>query len=180
MGLAGLLTACEHQIQTTSGSQYLAGYSGPVAPATGSQPAPGADADILAAADVEPQLRFPARAGFAGVCWKNKPNNAGEEPGDDLSGKGFRRISFWARGQAGGEIVEFRAGGIGSFKTRYRDSFDVTAGKIKLSNEWTEHSLYVSNEDLSSVITPFCALFHRVDNPKGATVFLDDIQYRGS
>lgn len=125
------------------------------------------------------RLKFDERGGFAGVCWKNRPGNEGGEPGDDLSDKGFRRISFWVRGAAGGEVVEFRAGGLGHHKTRYRDSFDVTAGKLTISSEWTEQTLYVSNADLSSVMTPFCVLLHREDNPNGAELFLDDVQYRG-
>lgn len=125
------------------------------------------------------RLRFEDRGGFAGICWKNQKGNEGRAPGDDLSGKGYRRISFWARGAAGGEVVEFRAGGLGNHKTRYRDSFDVTAGKIKITNQWKEHVIFVSDEDLSSVMTPFCAMFHREDNPSGAELYLDDIQYRG-
>jgi hypothetical protein len=59
-GLVGLLAACGHAVQTTSGSQYLAGYG-----ATG--PAAVTDAEIVAAANVEPQLRFPARLGLARI-----------------------------------------------------------------------------------------------------------------
>lgn len=63
-GLGGLLAACGHQVQTTSGSQYLSAYSGP---SSQPGPAPIADADIALAADVEPQLRFPARIGLARI-----------------------------------------------------------------------------------------------------------------
>jgi len=116
---------------------------------------------------------------FAGICWKNKVGNEGEAPGDDLSKAGYRKISFWAKGAAGGEVVEFRAGGLGNIKTRYRDSFDVTAGKIKLGTSWAEYSIYVKDVDLSSVMTPFCALMHREDNPNQTVIFIDDLQYRG-
>ena len=72
-----------------------------------------------------------------------------------------------------------RDGFLGNVKTRYRETFDVTAGKLKLGTNWTEYSLYVSNADLSSVMTPFCALFHQEDNPEKAVIYVDDIQYRG-
>lgn len=124
------------------------------------------------------KVHFEKNAGFGGICWKNKPGNEGEAPGDDLSAAGYRRISFWAKGQNGGEVAEFRAGGLGNIKTRYRDSFDVTAGKIKLNAGWSEYSIYVSDADLSSVMTVFCVLFHREDNADGAVVYLDDLQYR--
>lgn len=124
------------------------------------------------------RIEFDEKGGFAGICWKNRAGNEGEAPGDDLSAAGYRRISFWAKGEAGGEIVEFRAGGLGNVKTRYRETLDVTAGKLKLSPSWTEYSIYVSNADLSSVMTPFCALFHQEDNPAKTVIYLDDIQYR--
>ena len=80
LGLALFLSACEYHTQTTSGSQYLARYTGgetaPVAGAstdgTGSDnavatPARITDADILAAANFEPTLMFPARIGLARI-----------------------------------------------------------------------------------------------------------------
>lgn len=60
-GLAGLLAACGHQVQTTSGSKYLAAYE------SGDGAKAAADAEIAAAANVEPQLRFPARIGLARI-----------------------------------------------------------------------------------------------------------------
>ncbi len=116
---------------------------------------------------------------FGGICWKNRLGNEGEAPGDDLSAAGYRRISFWAKGTSGAETAEFRAGGLGDIKTRHRDSFDVTAGKVKLTTTWSEHSIYVNDVDLSSVMTVFCVLLHREDNAQGAVIYLDDIQYRG-
>jgi hypothetical protein len=125
------------------------------------------------------QIDFEKTGDFGGICWKNRPGNAGEAPGDDLSAAGYRRISFWAKGARGGEVAEFRAGGLGDLKTRYRDSFDVTAGKLKLTPTWAEYSIYVNDVDLSSVMTVFCVLLHREDHPDAATIYLDDVQYRG-
>lgn len=64
VGLIGLLAACGYQVQTTSGSQYLSAYKAGSPPAG---PASATDAEIAAAADVEPQLRFPARLGLARI-----------------------------------------------------------------------------------------------------------------
>lgn len=60
-GLAALLAGCGYQVQTTSGSQYLSAYD------DGAAAAAASDAEIAAAADVEPQLRFPARLGLARI-----------------------------------------------------------------------------------------------------------------
>jgi hypothetical protein len=125
------------------------------------------------------KIQFEKQGDFGGICWKNKLGNEGEAPGEDLSKGGYRRLSFWAKGAVGGEVVEFRAGGLGHIKSRYRDSFDVTAGKLRLTTTWTEYVIYVNDVDLSSVITPFCALLHREDHPGEATIYLDDIMYRG-
>jgi hypothetical protein len=125
------------------------------------------------------KIDFEKSGGFAGVCWKNKLGNEGEAPGDDLSKARYRRISFWAKGAAGGEVAEFRAGGLGNVKTRYQESFDVSAGKIRLTPSWSEYSIYVMDADLSSVMTPFCVLFHREDNAEHAIIYVDDIQYGG-
>ena len=75
------------------------------------------------------KISFESRGGFGGYCWKNRAGNEGEAAGDNLSAAGYRRITFWAKGEKGGEVAEFRAGGLGNVKTRHRDSLDVTAGK---------------------------------------------------
>ena len=61
IGFAALLTACGHHVQTTSGAQYLAVYDSKTGEAAAT------DAEIAAAAGVEPQLRFPARIGLAHI-----------------------------------------------------------------------------------------------------------------
>jgi hypothetical protein len=125
------------------------------------------------------KIEFESRGGFGGFCWKNRAGNEGEWAGDNLSAGGYRRISFWARGEKGGEVAEFRAGGLGNVKTRHRDSFDVSAGKIKLGPGWHDYTIFVQDADLSSVMTPFCVLLYREDNADGAIVYVDDIEYRG-
>jgi hypothetical protein len=125
------------------------------------------------------KIEFESRGGFGGFCWKNKAGNEGEQAGDNLSAGGYRRIAFWARGEKGGEVAEFRAGGLGNIKTRHRDSFDASAGKIKLGTSWKEYAIFVKDKDLSSVMTPFCVLLYREDNAEGAVVYVDDIEYKG-
>ena len=45
---------------------------------------------------------------WGGVYWQNKPDNWGHRPGNDYSGEGFTKITFWARGEKGNEVVEFK------------------------------------------------------------------------
>ncbi len=70
LGLGLILSSCAYDTQSTSGSQYLAKYTGSPNPGTGpatGSPTPATDAEILAAADVEPTLTFPARIGVARI-----------------------------------------------------------------------------------------------------------------
>lgn len=119
--------------------------------------------------------------GWAGIYWQNQPDNWGDLPGGNYSGRRFDRITFWARGESGGEIVEFKAGYISAKDKPYRDSFGATTGRVRLENIWTQYSIDISGTDLSSVIGGFCwvasAAFNTGD---GITVYVDDIQYTRS
>jgi hypothetical protein len=119
--------------------------------------------------------RFGSRR-WGGIYWLNKPDNWGDQPGDDYSSKKFSRVSFWARGERGGEIVEFKAGGITNPAKRYGDSFGATTGRISLSNDWREYQIDLSRADLRSVIGGFCWIASQDNNSAPViTFYLDDI-----
>lgn len=111
--------------------------------------------------------------GWAGVYWQNPANNWGEivQAGYDLSGA--RRLTFWARGENGGEEIECKIGGIQGV---YGDSSEaVTSGKIQLTGDWKKYTLDLSGKELSYVIGGFCF----VVNPPAKTFYLDEIRYEG-
>lgn len=118
----------------------------------------------------------PGPVGWAGVYWLNKPQNWGDQPGENLSDKQIKRVTFWARGERGGEIVEFKAGGVSSGK-QFQDSFEKSTGELSLSNIWKRYSMDVDGADLSSVIGLFCWSANQANNPRGLTFYLDKIQY---
>jgi hypothetical protein len=89
--------------------------------------------------------------GWAGVYWQFPENNWGSAPGADL--RGASKITFFAHGENGGEIVEFISGGIKG--NNYSDSYRVSTGKLPLNKQWTEYSLDIEGYDLSSVIGAF-------------------------
>ena len=66
-GLLVLLTACESQVQTSSGRDYLSSYAPQASLQSEETPALDIDEAIVAAADVQPLLRFPARIGLARI-----------------------------------------------------------------------------------------------------------------
>jgi hypothetical protein len=115
---------------------------------------------------------------FAGIWWQNQPNNWGDSAGNNYSARGFRRVSFWARGATGAEVVEFKTGGINSPGKRYRDRFDVSTGKVSLTTKWTQYRIELpANADLGGVIGAFCWVAAAADNtgPR-MTFYLDDLR----
>lgn len=117
----------------------------------------------------------PSVRGWAGIFWQNEPDNWGDIAGKNLSKSGFKKITFWTKGETGKEIVEFKAGGITGQK--YKDSFTATTGKVVLKKVWTKYTLDLTNKNLSSVVGGFCWVASRIGNPNGLTFYLDDVQF---
>lgn len=117
----------------------------------------------------------PGKNGWAGVYWQNKPDNWGKKPGENLKTAGYQKLTFWARGEKGTEVVEFKAGGIEG-KT-HKDSFEASTGKITLGAEWQQYIMDLKDKDLSMVIGGFAWVATESTNPEGLTFYLDDILY---
>lgn len=110
--------------------------------------------------------------GWAGIYWLNSDCNWGDELGYDLSTKGFSKITFWGKGEDGGESAQFKAGGVKDKK--YKDSFNFEPKlDIEFTSEWTEYTIDLRGKDLSNVIGGFCW----VSNMSG-TIYLDDLKYQ--
>jgi hypothetical protein len=117
--------------------------------------------------------RTPQGAGWVGVYWQNPVNNWGDVPGSyDLTGA--RNLSFWARGEKGGEIIKFGAGGISG---EYPDSFKAEIGPVSLTANWKKYEINLAGKDLSSVSGGFFWMADKNANPEGAVIYLDDIKY---
>ena len=91
----------------------------------------------------------PGPTGWAGIYWQNKPDNWGDKPGKNLKKYGYTKITFWAKGEKGGEIVEFKAGGIDASGKKFKDSLEVSTGRINLEKEWQQYTIDLEGEDLS-------------------------------
>ena len=113
-------------------------------------------------------------ARWAGIYWQNPPNNWGTRPGGyDLTGA--KKLTFWARGEKGGErIEEFKIGGITG---EYADSDVAGIGPAVLTTEWQQFTIDLEGKDLSSISGGFCWATNLDVNPDGATFYLDDIRY---
>ncbi|MEA3357290.1 MAG: hypothetical protein U9Q67_02550 [Patescibacteria group bacterium] len=123
---------------------------------------------------------FTARSdNWAGIYWLDCPEPAKcnwgtfSNGGHDLGG--CSKITFKAKGENGGEQIEFFAGGIDGL---YGDSFKkVTTGYIPLTRNWHEYSINFDKSDLSRVVGGFGWVTNNSYNPNGATFYLDEIKY---
>lgn len=113
-------------------------------------------------------------ARWAGICWQNPANNWGNaDAGFDLSRA--TKLTFWARGEKGGErIEEFKSGGI---MGEFSDSDSSTIGPVILNKEWTQYTIDLKGKDMSYIIGGFCWSTNIDNNPEGATFYLDEIKY---
>ena len=113
-------------------------------------------------------------AGWAGVFWQNPANNWGEVDGRYNLSKA-KKLSFWARGEKGGEvIVAFQAGGI---LQRYPDSDVRALRKVTLTGAWKQYTIDLTGADFRFLSGGFSFFVRRVDNPEGCSFYLDDIKY---
>ena len=125
------------------------------------------------------KIVYSAKAGqgnkWAGVYWQHPANNWGESEtgGYDLSGA--TKLTFWARGEQGGEMIEtFKAGGISG---KHGDSAMGNLPMVRLTAEWKQYTIPLEGKNLSHIVGGFCWATSKQSNPNGATFYLDDIQF---
>jgi hypothetical protein len=115
-------------------------------------------------------VQYDGTDGWAGVVWQNPANDWGEKPGGyDLSTAS--KLTFWARGEKGGETVTFGLGVIGDDKP-YPDTASIEKS-MTLTDQWRQYTIDVTGNDLSRIKTGFMWV------AEGSTSFyLDDVQYQ--
>ncbi|MDD5006322.1 MAG: hypothetical protein PHS93_07515 [Candidatus Omnitrophica bacterium] len=113
-------------------------------------------------------------ARWAGIYWQNPANNWG---GIDAGYNLFKatKLTFWARGEKGGErIEEFKMGGI---MGEYPDSDSAGIGPVILTKEWKQYTIDLTGKDLTYIVGGFCWSTNIDVNPNGIVFYLDDIKY---
>ena len=113
-------------------------------------------------------------ARWTGMYWQSPANNWGDKKGGfDLTGA--NKLTFWARGEKGGErIEEFKLGGITGL---YPDSDIAGIGPVMLTQEWKQYEIDLSGKDISYISGGFCWSSNLDVNPDGVIFYLDDIKY---
>ncbi|MBN1823957.1 MAG: hypothetical protein JW803_06545 [Endomicrobiales bacterium] len=113
-------------------------------------------------------------AGWVGVYWQHPASNWGDKK-DGFNLTGASRLTFWAKGEEGGETVtEFKVGGITG---EFPDSDSAAIGPVELTKKWQKYSIELEGKDLTNVIGGFCWSASKDDNPNGMTIYIDDIQF---
>ena len=111
---------------------------------------------------------------WAGIYWQNPANNWGNRKGGfDLTGA--NKLTFWVKGEKGGErIEEFKIGGVTG---DYPDSDSAVIGPVILTSEWRQYSIDLRGKDLSYISGGFAWSTNVDVNQESCTFYLDDLKY---
>ncbi len=114
---------------------------------------------------------------WAGIYWQQPANNWGTIPNAGYDLQGAKKLTFWARGDKGGEVIyEFKMGGLSS--GQHIDSDSASIGPIELSKDWEQYEIDLRGRDLSHVIGGFAwATNIDVNDPEGIVFYIDEIKY---
>ncbi len=116
-----------------------------------------------------------ARHGWAGIVWQHPENNWGERKGAGIDLSATSRLTFWARGEWGGECIEeFKVGGT---KGAYPDSDEAKIGPVVLTAEWRRYTIDLTGKNLTYIIGGFAWAANLRNNPRGCIFYLDDIRF---
>ncbi len=119
------------------------------------------------------KVEYTAKDNWGGVVWQSPANDWGDAPGGyDLTGA--KKLTFWARGEKGGEVVNFSFGIIGKDKP-FSDTASNQLEKVRLTDEWSQFTLYLKGQDLSRIKTAF--VWSLAGKGEPITFYLDDIKY---
>lgn len=111
---------------------------------------------------------------WSGVYWLNPANNWGKQKGG-FNLQGAQKLTFWAKGEKGGErIEEFKVGGING---DFPDSDSAVMGPVILTNQWRQYTLDLRGKDLSYMSGGFSWSTSVDVNPESCLFYLDNIQY---
>ena len=116
---------------------------------------------------------------WAGVYWWDPPGGdwCRKEGGYDLTG--WTKLTFWARGENGGEPVEFKVGGLMKPDGQACDSIVIpyTTDPMTLTDTWTQYSISLYGADLSHIAGGFVWVTNSEDP---ITLYLDEIRFEWS
>ncbi len=102
--------------------------------------------------------------------------NARRGPGIGLDLAGKSRLEFFAKGEKGGEKVNFGYGYDEPGPDGGKDSASDRRTE-NLTDQWKKYTFNLTDKDLSHINGIFMFIVDADDNPKGATFYIDNIKY---
>jgi hypothetical protein len=118
------------------------------------------------------KVQYTGTGNWAGVAWQSPAGDWGNEPGgQDLSGA--TKLTWWARGEKGGEKVEFKFGILGPDK-KFSDTASGST-TVELTRDWKPYTIDLAGKDLSRIKTPFCWVIAGRSEP--ITFYIDDLRF---
>jgi hypothetical protein len=122
------------------------------------------------------RVEYKSTGGWAGIYWQQPANNWGTVPNAGFNLQGATKLTFWAKGETGTEMInEFKMGGMSAGE--YPDSDSASIMSIQLTKEWKKYEIDLRGRDLSHVIGGFGWAANIDSNPQGVVFYLDDIRY---
>ena len=119
------------------------------------------------------QVKYADEKDWGGVVWQSPASDWGVRPGGfDLTGA--KTLSFWARGDQGGEVVTFEFGILGRDKAFF-DTASAKLDKVALKREWTHYEIDLKGRDLTRIKTGFAWVIAADGKP--VTFYLDDVRF---
>ncbi len=110
---------------------------------------------------------------WGGVVWQSPAEDWGDKPGG-VNLSGAKKLTFWAKGDFGGETISVKFGILGKDKK----FFDTATGELPefaLTSLWKKYEIPVEGKDLSRIKTGF--LWTVASARKKLTFYFDDIRF---
>lgn len=113
---------------------------------------------------------------WAGVYWWDPPDSNWCEKSGGFDLSKWTKLTFWARGDRGGEVAEFKVGGLQNAKGVSCDSLQpaITTHPPVLTTAWTKYTISLYGQDLSHIAAGFVWV---TDSNQEATIYLDEIRF---
>jgi hypothetical protein len=119
------------------------------------------------------RVEYQATTDWGGVVWQDPANDWGDQVGGwNLTGA--KQLTFWARGDKGGEVVSFKFGLLGKDKP-HNDSANGGLDNVTLTKEWKQYSIDLTDKNMSRIKTAFAWTTAGTTDP--SMFYLDDIRF---
>ncbi len=132
------------------------------------------------------KIEYKPGAGWAGIIWWPLDCGGSWEcaenstfvfnPFQELNLRTVERLTFWAKGESGNEVFDFKVGAV--------DFLPIPGRRVRfrLTSNWQKYEIDLreSRMDFNRVVAGLIWVATDRHNPQGASFLIDDIQFEGS